>query len=127
MGAIAYGRGRLTDDDRARIQELAERGLRAGRIAQIIKRHQSTVYWHMISNGFTVPKPAPNKPATYVRNGRTVRHFSADEDAFIQALRVQGFTFGKIAHATNGRFATERTAHSVQVRIIMLAAMDDAA
>jgi hypothetical protein len=127
MTAVAYGRGRLTDADRERIQELAERGAKAGRIAQIIKRHQSTVYWYMVSNGLTTPRAAPNKPASYVRNGRIVRHFSADEDAFILALRVQGFSFTKIAHAANGRFATERTAHSVQVRIIMLAAREEAA
>jgi hypothetical protein len=127
MAAVAYGRGRLTDEDRVRIQDLADRGLSAGRIAQMIKRHQSTVYWYMISNGLSAPRPAPLKPASYVRNGRTVRHFSADEDAFILALRTQGFPFQKIAHAANTRFDTERTAHSVQVRLIMLASREDAA
>lgn len=124
MASVAYGSGRLTDGDRERIQELAERGLKAGRVAQLIKRHQSTVYWYMISNGLTTPREPAAKPSAYVRNGRTVRHYSADEDAFIQALRIQNFSCRQIAHAASTRFGTERSEHSIQVRLVMLAARD---
>lgn len=124
MSAVAYGRGRLTDYDRARIQEFAENGLKAGRIAQLIKRHQSTVYWHMISQGLIQPKPSPVKAATYMRGTTTVYRYCADEDAFITALRIQGFHFEDIARNAAKRFSTKRTAHSVQVRLIMLAARD---
>ena len=125
--STVHGRGRLTDEDRARIEELAAKKLTAGRIGQIIKKHPSTVQWFMYTTGLRAPAPAPQKATSYVRNGITVRRFSADEDVFIQALRVQDYTLEQIAEYASTRFDTHRSAHAVKVRLIMLSAREDAA
>jgi IS30 family transposase len=124
--STAHG-GRLTDEDRAEIERLAGEGWSCGRIAQKLKRHPSTVQWYMYSAGLKAPKPAPANPLSYMRNGRRVRHFSADEDVFIEALRVQDFSFEKIAELVNKRFGTERTHHTIQCRLIMLSARESTA
>lgn len=127
MTAIAFGRGRLTPDDHTRITELAEKGMKPGRIAQLIKRHQSTVYWFMISRGLVAPRPSPERGTSYIRNGKACYRFSAAEDAFVQALRVQQFNLVDIARMASKRFGTSRTRHGIEVRLIMLGAREDAA
>jgi len=124
--SVVHTRGRLTDADRARIHELAERGLKAGRIARIIKRHPSTVQWFMYSQGLSAPASV-EKPFSYVRNGRTVHRFTSHEDAFIEALRIQDYSYEEIARNASKRFGTERSAHVVKCRLIMLASREDAA
>jgi IS30 family transposase len=126
MTSQIYGRGRLTDDDHRKIDELAAKGMTAGRIAQLIKRHSATVQWYLYSAGIRGPRPTPEKPISYMRGNRMVRHFSRDEDVFIEALRVQGFSFREIANFVNKRFSTERTFHTIQCRLIMLAARETA-
>lgn len=120
MSAVP-GRGRLTDEDRSRIEQLAGRGFTSGRIAQVIKRHPSTVAWFLYSSGLKAPAPTPEIAKTYVRKGATVRRFCAEEDAFIQALRIQSFHPKKIAELASARFGGRRTEHSVRVRLTMLA------
>lgn len=121
------GKGPLTDADRARIDDLAQRGFSQGRIAQLLKKHPSTVQWYMYTAGLKAPGPAPETSKVYVRNGVTVRTFSAEEDAFIQALRIQEYSFQEIAELSSKRFNARRTGHSVRCRLIMLAAREDAA
>lgn len=122
-----HGRGRLTDQDRERIEELATSGLKAGRIAQLIKKHPATVSGYMYKTGLKAPGPAPLVAKVYVRNGITVRQFCAEEDAFIEALRIQDFHLKKIAELVSKRFGAQRTEHSIRVRLIMLAAREEAA
>lgn len=126
MSAV-YGRGPLTDENRASIHDLAAKGMKAHRIARLIKRHPATVHWFMYTQGLTAPRHNPNRPASYVRNGKTVYLFSPEEDAFIEALRIQDFTFDQIADLANKRFGITRTGHTMQCRLIMLAAREDAA
>ena len=126
MPSPAYGRGRLTDADRAQIIEFANAGLRAGQIAQRIKRSASTVHWHMVSNGLIAAQAAPDAPhKPYLRGGLVVCRYTAEEDAFIQALRVQGYHFERIAELSSLRYSIRRTAHSVQCRLIMLSSRED--
>jgi hypothetical protein len=61
---------------------------------------------------------------SYIRGGRTVRRFTRDEDAFIESLRVDGQSYKDIAAAVNDKFSTERSAHTVQCRLVMLSARD---
>jgi|SRR5579859_4152091 len=123
----AMGSGKLTDADRTQIEVLAEKGLSSGQIAQRLRRHQSTVQWFMYRNGLVAPKPLPEgRRLTYTRNGRTVTRYSQEEDAFIQALRLQGFNIPKIAELSSKRFNIDRKHHSVRCRLIMLAAREDA-
>lgn len=121
-----HGRGRLTDEDRDRIDELAGQGMNARAIAREIKRHPCTVAWYMYSAGLKAPGPTPEKPSSYVRNGRVVHRYTRDEDAFIQVLRIQSYPLTRIAEITSKRFGTARTAHTIECRLIMLAAREDA-
>lgn len=122
-----HGSGRLTDADHERIYQLAERGLGAGIIARELGRHPSAVQWFLYSEGLRAPvQLADGKPSRYMRNGRTVYLYTQEEDAFIEALRIQSFDFHKIAELSSKRFGIERKAHSVQCRLIMLAARDAA-
>lgn len=119
------GYGALTDDDKARIEDLAAAGLNAYQIAEKIERHQSTVQWFMYANGLQAPKPAPQKATSYVRNGRVVHRYSAAEDELIASLRRDGLGLTAIARRANEQFGTGRTAHTVHVRLTMLGARDD--
>jgi hypothetical protein len=125
--STVHGRGRLTDDDRVRIDELAEQGMKAGAIAARIKRHPSTVQWYMYSSGLQAPSAAPEKPASFMRNGKIVHRFTHGEDVLIQTLRLQGFSTELIAEQCCKRFATARTPHTIKCRLIMLAAREDVA
>lgn len=119
----ALGSGRLTDTDHERIHELAEKQFSVGRIAQVLKRHPSTVNWYMYCNGLRAPKKT-DKPMTYVRSGIRVHRFTDDEDVFIEALRVQSFSPEQIARLASARFGTERKHHSIRCRLKMLASRE---
>jgi IS30 family transposase len=125
--SVVYGRGRLTDADKQRIFELHSNGMGPCRIARAIKRHPATVNWFMYRTGLRAPRYHANRPQSYVRNGRTVRAFSPEEDAFITALRIQDFGFTEIARLANQRFGTERGVHTIHCRLVMLAAREDEA
>lgn len=121
----SMGSGKLTSRDHAEIERLAGEGWKAGKIARHLGRHPATVQWYMYTQGLQAPRPAAEKPRSYMRGGRVVRHFSADEDVFMEALRVQDFSFREIAEYVNKRFGTERSAHTIKCRLIMLSARDD--
>ena len=115
--------GGLSEADHAEIYDRAERGQRASQIARAIGKHPSTVQWFMYSEGLAAPRQRDD-PQPYMRGGRLVRPYSREEDAFIEALRVQDYSLSKIAELTNKRFGTERTYHTIQMRLIMLAARE---
>jgi hypothetical protein len=121
-----YGRGRLTDADRARIEQLAAAGQKANSIAREIERHPSTVMWFMYTQGLAAPRRHPNRDE-YIRRGRVVRPFTPAEDRFIESKRVAGVPIRRIAELANEQFNRERTQHAVHVRLVMLAAREDAA
>lgn len=129
VSAATSAGGRLTPADHERIAALAERGWKPGRIAQVIGRRRSTVYWHMLRHGLVERTPgrggAPAQP--YKRGDRWVYPYSADEDAFIEELRSKGESFQAIAAAATARFGKPRTHHSVFVRLTILAATAAAA
>jgi AraC-like DNA-binding protein len=123
MSSKALGSGRLTDEDHDRIHELAAKGLKCGQIAQRLGRHQSTVQWYMYSEGLQAPTPAAEGTVlTYKRGDHTVNRFSAEEDAFIETLRIEGVPISEIADRSSQRFGINRKHHSVRCRLIMLAA-----
>lgn len=118
-----YG-GRLTEEDRQKIRELAEQGLGPQKISHVIRRHPSTVSWFMYSDGLRAPGRSPTAASSYFRNGRLVHRFTEAEDALIEALRVDGLSFAEIAARATERFSTNRSAHVIQCRLIMLAARE---
>jgi len=114
-------RGRLTGAELDVIETLAARGLSAGQIARRLNRIPATVNFAMHSLGLKAPAA---RQAVYVRAGRIVRTFAAEEDAFIAALRTGGLTTPQIAARTSERFGHPRTAATVLVRLRMLANLE---
>lgn len=116
--------GGLSDADHARIRELADKGWKSSRIAQSIQKNSGTVYWFMLRNGLverdTARPPAVAEP--YKRGNHWVYPYSPEEDAYIEALRVQDFSFKKIADLATKRFGKPRHHHSIFVRLTILAA-----
>ncbi len=116
-------RGRLSDKEKARIVELAEGGLRAGKIAQHLGRLHVTVHHAMISMGLVAPIA---RTFSYTRRGRPVRSFSGEEDAFIEELRRRGTATPAIARACELRFGHRRTPATICIRLRGLAAKEEA-
>jgi hypothetical protein len=115
--------GGLSADDHNRIRSLAERGWKSPRIAREIQKHPGTVYWFMLRDGLVERRADARILAEpYRRGDRMVYPYTGEEDAYIQALRVQNIGFSKIADLATKRFGKPRSAHSVEVRLTILAA-----
>jgi len=114
-------RGRLTDEELEQIDTMATRGAGPGQIALRLNRHPGTVNYAMHRLGH---RPLVRRSVTYVRKGVVVKSFSAEEDAYIVALRVQGFTNTKIADLVTRRFGHPRSPHTINIRLIMLASAE---
>jgi hypothetical protein len=114
--------GRLSPSEQASIGTLAALGWKAGLIAHRLCRNPSTVSFHMASVGLRVPV---ERQFSYQRSGHAVRSFSPDEDALIQALRCQEYTFQAIANVCEKRFGHRRTAATICVRLRCLAARQE--
>lgn len=112
-------RGRLSPDERERVVELAERGLNATQIAMRMRRHPGTINFAMHALGVTTLTPRPKR--AYMRGGVEVRSFSAEEDAWITALRIQGYSTPEIARIGARRFGHPRSAATIGMRLKMLA------
>lgn len=124
MTKPATKRGRLSAEETRQVEELGELGLNAGQIAQRMGgRSVSTIYWRLLQLGLATPKlKGARQP--YRRNGRLVRPFTPEEDSFIEAERAAGKSVREIAKASSARFGEPRSAHSVRIRLLMLAASD---
>lgn len=119
--------GRLTPDEDAEIERLAERRLTCGQIALRLNRHPATVNFAMHRLAVkTVDRRRAGK--SYIRNGREVRHFTLEEDALMVDLRTEGLAFPRIAGLLSERFGGHpRTAQTISVRLMMLANLEEAA
>jgi len=114
---------KLTESDHERIRAMADKGWKAGRIAVVIGKKQCTVYWFMLRNGLVeVDADKNRRDEPYMRAGRMVYPYSAEEDAFLEAQRSAGGTFKAIAAAATERFGKPRNHHSIFVRLTILAA-----
>lgn len=111
--------GRLTDAERDQIVHMAELGMRATQIARVLQRHPGTINFAMHALG--VARLTLRRCKPYNRNGREVHSFSADEDAWITALRIQGYSTPKIATLATLRWGHPRNAATIGIRLKMLA------
>lgn len=116
--------GGLSEVNHEQIFAMADRGWKSTRIAREIRRHPSTVQWFMYRNGLAAPVYHGSEP--YYRGGRLVIPFDAEQDAFIEALRIQGFDFNEIADLAAKRFGFTRSGHTIFCRLTMLAARESA-
>jgi hypothetical protein len=110
--------GRLSTTERSEIERLAQRGLTAGQIAQRMQRHAGAVNFAMTTMGL---RSQVARTFAYTRRGREVRSFSPDEDALIEALRCQQYTFTKIADVCGKRFGHPCTPATICIRLRALA------
>ena len=117
--------GRLTPDERTEIERLAERGFPTTRIAERLGRLPGTIGFYRATHG--IAPAAGAWKGNYRRGGVEVRGFTAEEDAFIQALRCPGYSTGKIATFDAERFGYARFASTISVRLRMLASREAAA
>ena len=115
--------GGLTPAHHDQIFELAERGWKATRIARKLRKHPGTVQWFMYRHGLKAPV-SPSEPRAYTRNGRTVKLFMPEEDAFIESLRAAGKGPTEIARLATERFGHPRNMHTIACRLVMLAARE---
>lgn len=113
--------GGLSEADKERIHDLSGDGWKAGRIARELRKHPSTVQWFMYRQGLAAP--TYGRP-TYKRGDRVVRPFSPEEDAAIEAMRIDGQPPTAIARQVSQRFGTARSSHTVACRLVMLAARE---
>jgi IS30 family transposase len=117
-------RGRLTADEIEVLRTLAEqmRSPTPGKVARIMNRHPATIQWQMICAGLIRRERHYGPRPSYQRRGRTIFHFDAAEDRRLEELRVDGLSVAAIAEKLNAEFGRNRTGHSVDVRLKMLAA-----
>lgn len=117
-------RGLMSKAELAQTEALAARGFTAGRIAQRLNRHPATVSYAMHRLGLRVLK---QRQFSYIRNGVLVKSFTAEEDAALTSLRIAGVAVAKIADELTVRFGHRRSAHSVNMRLVMLSNVEAAA
>jgi hypothetical protein len=118
--APAIVKGRLSPDELATVEQLSQRGWKAGRIAQKLNRHPGTINFAMHSMGLKAPKPI--KPFSCVRkNGVVVHSFDAAEDAMLESTRLTGAVCREIAEASLAQFGRKRSAATINIRLKMLA------
>lgn len=120
-------RGRMSPAEKAEIERVIGRmkNPTPGRVAFAVNRHPATVNWFMLTKGYLVRKPG-RAPAPYVRGGKTIYPYSEEHDAFILELRLQGVKKPEIARQLTEKFGIDRSQHSVDVRLVQLAAAPEA-
>lgn len=116
-------RGRFSSEERELVAQLVDEGLSAKQIALRLNRLPASVNGQIALQSL---RPPANRAFCYVRKGVTVRSFSAEEDAYITALRVQSFNMTKIAELCSKRFGYARKHHTINMRLRQLAAREDA-
>lgn len=121
--AYATKSGRMSKEEHASIERLAQemKTPTAGKIARRLNRHPATVKWFMLTRGL-IERAPQRAAASYTRNGRVVHPYLEQHDMLIEQLRAQGKVFREIAAELTTRFGIDRTAHSIQVRLVQLSA-----
>lgn len=121
-------RGRMSQDEKAQIDRLAEtlKKPAPSAIARRLNRHPATVAWYMICNGLIERRIRYGKAATHRRSGHVINPYAPDHDRRLVGLRRQQKSFPEIAEILTAEFGIPRTAHSAHTRMTMLAAYEGA-
>lgn len=111
-------RPNLNDEQKALIADLREKGLSYGVIGQRLNLSEGAISWYCLVGGIESPNTRRRVPPTlkyrsYVRNGREVITFTADDDAQLLVLEGEGKTYseigkimGRMPNSVRGRLAT---------------------
>jgi len=119
--------------DKAEIAELtrladeavaADREPKVGDIARAMGRKFSTIAWQLMMRGYLDRKINYGGPRSYKRKGNTVWRWTTDEDRRIWKMRCDGLIPRVIAERMKAATGIDRPAHSVGVRLKMLAAFE---
>lgn len=121
--AYATKQGRFTPFEIAMVYKLADAGLTTAQIAMRLQRHPSGVMYHVLRAGVR-QKPLPQGLGDYVRNGRTVRRFTPEQDAFIEQLDMQAVPRVEICRRYEAQFGHKRAPNSIKLRLMQLAAQE---
>ena len=116
----------LSDADRQEIERLCSVMSKPtpGKIARRLGRDVGTVAWFMIRQGLIERKISYAGPASYVQGGKTVFRYTEAHDLRLVELSRAGKRPREIATIITAQFGIARTAHSVDVRLTMLAAYE---
>lgn len=118
-------RGRLLPEERLEIERLAGelKNPKPWTIAKMMNRHPATINWYMLTHGL-IERPAGGRARkVYERNGQTIHPYSRQHDVAIETMRIANKTYQEIADTITAEFGITRSAHSVQVRMQLLAAV----
>lgn len=118
--------GGLSEEDHARIVALAEKGMKPGVIARKLEKHPATVRWFLYRHGLVKPTRRHSMPVDRP-NGSGRKAYGPEEDRFILELREAGADLRRIAERATEAFGHPRSRHGIEVRLIMLATLDDIA
>ena len=115
------GKTRISPEDIGTILELGEKGWTAGRIAgRLDHLSQNSIHYHLLKHGLVRP-PKFCRP-DYMRKGRLVMGFTAEEDAALEQLSLSGLNDVQVGIEMGRRFpGRERRANSVCARLRQLA------
>jgi hypothetical protein len=119
----ARKRGKMSIEEKAEIERLCVemKDPTPGKIAEQMNRMPSIINWYMLTHGLITRTPG-HAPARYVRKGKTIHPYTTEQDAFIERLRAEGKIYREIGELVTKEFGIERSGHSVQVRMLQLAA-----
>lgn len=92
-------RSQFTQSDLDEIAQMREAGASYADIAKRFGVSKSGISWVLLRLGVADPnaKGIHTITRTYVRNGRTVRPFTAEEDAQLVSLDIEGLSISQIA------------------------------
>lgn len=108
-------RSNLTQAEKDCAIHLTERGFKAHEVARSLRCSIGSVNWTLLRAGVMRPGFKPRAPdgRVQLRNGHTVRRFTADEDRQLLELEAQGLTWsemgrrlGRRPNSIGGRLAT---------------------
>jgi hypothetical protein len=119
-------RGRMSAEEKVELERVigSMKKPTPGKVARAMNRHPATVAWFMLTRGYIERKPGyALKP--YMRNGKTVHPYSPEHDDFILELRNRGISKRTIGEQLTEKFGIYRSQHSVDVRLVQLAAAPD--
>lgn len=119
-------RGRMSIEEKKNVETVINsmRQPTPGKVARRVNRHPATINWYMLTHGH-IERKCGHAPRPYCRNGKMIYPYTAEQDARIEQLRTEGKSFREIAETLTIEFGIERSAHSIQVRLVQLTVAPD--
>ncbi len=129
MGAVQeIVRGRFSEDEKRRVEELAEIGLSVGQIALRMRRSTSSIYYRALASGVLRPNKSIKQRRPHRRGSCIVNPFVPAEDDIIDYLAKNGLSQYQIASEMTRLFPDRpRERGAIRSRLMLLAVIAEAA